>query len=279
MSKGLVFSPSTPAIEFKDGSRDALIVPSGKLINNLPTPKVLTDYNVVFPDFTKDTTYKHIWDSHSNVGPGTWDLNEACSVGISIPPQEYNNIVDLETAPDGANLFEFLIRLTRTVNPSHNWISSPISKMVVEDKWIPCTGSMILEAHVGMTRSLSFYIDEDPLSSHFGKLVRHIQQSVATAPGGYGTMGAGENVQVAASGDSNGGEFVYGTSAGVPVYYPSGSPSVKSRYELYDPFVPVAPINPQLLRKGGAQQCTISDPTNYSSTWQVDLIGRYGRQA
>ncbi len=278
MTKGLVFDPDIPAIEFKGDSRDALVVPSGKLINNLPTPYTLSSYNVVFPDFTKDVTYKHTWSSHSNVGPGTWDLNEFCSVGISIPGQEYNNITDLTTAPADANLFTYRIRLNRTVAPSHNWINAPVSKMVVENQWIPCTGSILVEAALGMSRALSIYIDLDTGSSHFGKLVIHKQQSIANGPGGYGSIGSGENIQVPASGDATGGEVVYTTAAGVPVYNPTGSPYIKSRYELYDPFVPVAPINPQLLRRGGAQQCTITDVTNYGSTWQIDVVGRFGRQ-
>lgn len=277
MTKGFVFDPSTGTMEFKDGVRDAWTVPSGKLVTRLPTPHTETNYNAVFPDFSKDRFYRHAWTSASNVGAGTWDLNESCATGISVLPQEWSSVVDLADAPDEANLFVMMIRLTRTVNPSHNWLNAAIPKLVKEDVWIPCTGSILLEGSLGMARAMSIYVDVDPMSSHYRKLVLHLEQSVAVAPGGYGTVGSGENVQVPTSGTANGGEFVYTTSAGVPVYIPASSPSVKSRYELYDPFVPIAPINPQLMRRGGAQQCTITDPTNYSSTWQFDLTGQFAR--
>lgn len=281
--KGLDFDPATGKLTFMDGARNALVAPDGTLINLLPTPYVLNDQNAVFPDCTKGRMFTHIWRYVRP--PASFSGNEAGRCFITALPQEWSLVTALADAPDDTDIFAAQIRLLRTAAPSHNWMGTAINKMVPENVWIPLTGSMIVEANFGFIRALSVYIDDDSGSPTYRKLVMHQQQSVSVAPGGYGGFGY-SYASFSNPGNfdtGNSGETVSDGTNGFPIYYPgdTGAPHYKAR--LIDiseasPFAAVW-IPPTTYRRTGSSPPSLSDPTNFSSTWQIDIVGKFGRRS
>src|SRR5690606_21565488 len=81
------------------------------------------------------------------------------------------------------------------------------------------------------------------------------------------------------------GETTHNGSPGWPVYYPgdTGSPHYKTRLvdisEAEDSIIPGNWYPPTRYRQSGAEPPSLTDPTNYSSTWQIDLRGHFGRRS
>lgn len=296
--KGFEFRPVEGEVAFGDGVRPDLVFPDNKLFNFIPDSFNLVNYDVAYPDVTKDKIYFHHWNIQ-RINADVYRHYEDGFVEITALPQEYEHITVLDTAPADAEVFIAQIKLVRTVAPSHDWaLSLPISKMVPENVWITNTGSFQLEGSLGFTRVLSIMIDQDPLSANFGKLVLIKQQSVGTAPGGYGdlppispaTGAGGEPGSVSTFGWSDGtsrggGEVVEGTTKGWPLYYPASNTT--PHYRVYGPTnvdygpgpSPFAVLcSTQGYRKSGANPPTLTDPTNMGSTWRIQLRGRYGRR-
>lgn len=271
--KGFTVDPVSAKMTFHGGgATDTLVVPDSIPVVLLPEVEAVTDHNAVFSDFSKDWMNTHQWNIASVHGPGS-------EVGFrfrTVVPQEPTpSVSTLLTGPDGADIFVGQIKLTRTVAPTHNWISSPISKLVPEDVWISVIGgtSLFLEAHLGVARAMSLFLDD-------GDLVLHQQQSVGPAPGGFGTFGEGEPgsiFSVTPFTNRNGGETVYDGQPGWPMYSQgfqiTGIP--ESELDMGGGNYRV----PAKTRRGGVNAPSFSDPTNYSSTWQFDLRGQFGRRS
>lgn len=278
--KGFVFDPVAKTMTFAAGDRDTLVVPGGTLVNQLPDDVSITD-DAAFVDFPKlsgsDGPYIHRWTAVS-VALENWSLTESGTVGVGVTDQEWTQVSALMDAPADTDFFAFLIKLDRTTAPSHSFCGVTIATMVPEDVWIPLTGSIFLEACLGVSRAMSIFIDRDPLSATNGKLVLHQQQSVGPAPGGFGPFGAGEPGSVA-PGSYSGGEQVCSDVDGAwPAYFgPNAAPQYRTRAFTNTTFPPHYHAVPAIYRKGGVQQVSIVDPTNYASTWNFELVGRFGR--
>jgi hypothetical protein len=284
-NKGFIFDPVARTLTFADGDRAALVAPGGTLIGLLPTEFTLTDQDAVFPDATKDRMFVHQWSLQ--YAAENWYATETGLCLVTALPQEWSLTTVLGDAPDGTDIFTAQVRLTQTVAPSHNWLGIPIAKLVPEGVWISLTGSLSLEANFGMCRAMSIYIDNDPMSATYRKLVLFQQQSVATAPGGYGLHGGTPGGEPGAVGSppapgqnfQTGGETLYNSAPGWPVYQgPNSAPQYKNRGAPADTGPFSADVS-QLYRKSGSQPPSISDPTNYSSTWSFDLRGQFGRRS
>jgi hypothetical protein len=276
----------------------------GTMVNLLPTPYEAT-INAVFPDVPKGKMYIHGWDLVAR-SPTTADGSEYARAHVTALPQEWSNTTVLTAVPPDVDFFAGRVRLNRTVSPSHPWIYnlSNFPPMVKTNEWITLTGSFLLEQTVGFARALSIYVDGS-------NLVMHQQQSIGNTPGGWGTWGpdgepntfsaailsamfpthaeGGETIVMAGGqgwplwyGGDTAPYFVSATYSAVGGYFNSTIPGANGFY-TYAPGSPSFQQNfPAFMRLSStvsATHASTNDPTNLSSTWQVEIHGRFGRRS
>lgn len=264
-------------IVIRNGSR-VVATTEGTLVNLLPSAYDYTNtINVVFPDFTKDYAYNWQWINDYNAsGDPEVAMDNFCSTQQTIPAQSFSDTTTLATAPSGADIFVAMVRLTRTASPSHSWAGSAITPLPPTGVWLPFSGSVLVEAEIGMARAFSLYIADGTTAAPGtpGALTLHRQQSVGTPPGGWGSYGnPGFNWIVPV--DGNGGEWVYGSAPGIPVVTIDAQNSDSTIY-------PVDFMSPQFKtnhRRGGANACSTSLSTNFGSTYSVEIVGKFGRRS
>lgn len=281
--KGMTFDPSVPAMTLhRGGGQTPLVFPGSFPGLLLPDQVTITGQAVAFPDFASDTIWHHEWRITS--GGGSFHGHQLARVGVTRLPGDWSETTVLMDAPAGTNVFFGQVRLQQTSAASHNWLNnSPIARRQPENVWITAFGSLLLEQHLGLSRLMSVYLDDDPLSATYRKLVLAREQSLGPAPGGYGLLGLGEpdTVNHPSGGDSQGGERIVGTTAGWPVYYPgdTGAPHYKFQLYTHDQLHLGAGIYqvPKTFRKTASSPPSIVDPTDYSSGWLADVRGQFGR--
>lgn len=288
MSDGLILTPAGDIVITTSGRQ--VLDTSGNLVMGLPaandygsiaSPQTVT---VTFPDFTKDWLYNGRYKCHYN-GGGQYTLSERGDAFISALPQEWSATTILTAAPTGANFFAAKVRINRTTAPANTWNGQTMGVKPVQNKWITYSGSMLLEAEIYMSRSFSLYLDS-------GNLVLHQQQSISTGPGyvantvvdntaasmGYGTLpiapGGG-----APPTQQDAGEWSYGSTVGNAVF--ANATTTTSYNET-----PTAGTAPALLGRCsrttgnafvGSLAASVTDTTNYSSIYTVDIAGKFCR--
>lgn len=241
--------------------------PTHRLVSMLPAANDFSlTVPIVFPDFTKDYAYSWTWvNDYSSLANQVAEDN-SCSTQLTIVPQEWEAETDLLALPSGVNIIFMLGRITRTAAPSHGWGGSPIETRVKTGVWLPWSGSAMVEAEIGMTRAFSIY-------EKAGQLKLHREQSVGPPPGGWGSYG-GPPFSYFSPADGSGGEIVYGSAQGIPVVQIQLRNSPASAYGN-DIFAPPYKTNHRI---GGADACSVSISTNFSSTYQLELVGKLGRR-
>jgi hypothetical protein len=266
MSDGFSIIDGQIVIE-KDGR--IVSTTEGTLVNLLPEADGFEDtVSVTFPDFTKDYAYNWQWLNDYNSFASQVAMDNSCSTAISVPAQEWSSETDLADIPAGADFVFGKVRINRTTAPSHSWGGNTIEMVQPSNVWIPFSGSLLMEAEVGMARAFSLY-------QSGGKLKLHRQQSVSVPPGGWGTYGdLGFNAIAPA--DGNGGEWVYGTSPGIPVVAIETRDSAGTTYPSG---IGAQPNYKETHRRGGADACSTTLSTNFSSTYSVEVVARFGRRS
>ena len=254
------FSVESGKIVITNGSRTVQTT-DGTMINLLPSEyDVDTSATVAFPDFTKDYGYNW-WFTVQSGGGSMWGLDEGCTTVLTIPPQEYQNETILQEVPDGVDFFLARIRLARTVDPTAVWAGSSVTPLPIMGEWMPFSGSVLMEAEIGMARAMSIYISG-------GNLVLHKQQSVSTAAGGYGTYGSAAE----GFGARTGGEWVVGSANGIPVL-------VLDQRDT-SPTISPNSFPSQQYRRGNGNACGLSSSgIAYASTYTVEIQGAFGRRS
>lgn len=262
------FAIESSKIIIRNGSR-IVSTTDGTLVNLLPsTNDYNSTINVVFPDFTKDYlyTYSHVFD-YTSLGNSVAQ-DSACSTHVTVPAQEWSDTTTLAAAPSGADIFVAMVRINRTSSPSHSWGGSPIDVLPKVNEWLPFSGSVLVEAELGMARAFSLYLSG-------GNLVLHRQQSVSTPPGGFGSWGT--TYDWVTPSDGSGGENLYGSAQGIPVAQidlQNVSPLI------YSPATnPTVPPRDSRTYPGGSNACSTSLSTNFGSTYNVEIVGKYGRRS
>jgi hypothetical protein len=245
---------------------------AGNLINLLPSAYDISQtFNCVFPDFTKDYVYTWSWiNDYTSLGNSVAQ-DSACSSSVAIPKQDFEQVTNIVAAPTGADVFVGRVRLNRTSSPSHTWGGSTIQPLQKMNEWIPfVSGSLLMEAELGMARAMSMYVSG-------GQLVLNREQSVSNPPGGFGSWG-GPAYNWVSPADGSGGENVYGSAQGIPVAQIDNqnvSPNIYSPANS-----PLVPSYDTRTRLGGSNACSISlAGYNYGSTYQVELVGAFGRRS
>lgn len=235
----------------------------GKMVNLLPAAYDYTaTINVTFPDFTGKTWAYNWWFTVQGPVGGNYGLDNGCRTALVIPPQNFNNVTNLTAAPPGADFFVARVRLNRTVSPTHSWGGSAITTLPVTNQWIPFSGSILMEAELGMSRAMSIYLSG-------GNLVLHRQQSVGPPAGGYGTYGSSPNFP---PGAKTGGEWLSGSAQGIPIQ----TINVRDSPTVTDSNSSAVQNN----RMGNTDACSVSLPsTNFTSTYSVEIVGSFGRRS
>jgi hypothetical protein len=264
MTKGFLFEPTPGRISIVNDSR-TVTTTDGTLLCFLPSSEDFTDtIDVVFPDFEKSVTYNHWW--HSSYGDGEFLLDEGCITAASPIPQEWEETTILAPAPLGADIIAAMVRINRTVDPS-TWGGTAIDVLPKQGEWMPCTGSILVEAELSMSRAFSLYIED-------GNLVLHRQQSVSVPPGGFGSYGSSAPTS---PGISNGGSnTVVGSEQGFPAY------TIQQRdiaAYLVNPGFGNTPPKPVATAFGGGTACSVTDTSDYQSTYSVEIIASFGRRS
>ena len=266
MSDGFSIIDGQMVIE-KDGR--IVSTTEGTLVNLLPSAYDFEDtISVVFPDFTKDYAYNWQWLNDYNSFADTVAQDNSCTSAVSVPAQEWSSETDIADIPSGVDFVFGLVRINRTAAPSHSWGGNTIEMVQPSNVWIPFSGSLLLEAEVGMVRAFSIY-------QSGGKLKLHRQQSVCTPPGGWGSYGD-PGFSGFSPADGNGGEWLYGSSPGLPVVTIQTRDSAPNIEEVFTVGMPDYKENHRL---GGADACSTSLSTNFSSTYQVEVVAKFGRRS
>lgn len=253
------------------GSRTVMTT-DGTLINLLPPSQdVNITFSVSFPDFSKDYVYN--WQHFFSYGGGNVAYNSACAVAVTIPAQEWAQETNILAAPSGADIFVGRLSAIRTVAPTHGWNGEDLTPLQPMGVVIPfISGSLLMEAKLGMARAMSIYVAG-------GQLKLHRQQSVSTPPGGWGLYGDQYNAISPNSG--SGGENVNGGAQGLPVLQTAtktltsytrsggiGAPSYDERAR-------------RTASVSGHDPCPLPNLSvySYATAYSVTLTGAFGRRS
>lgn len=241
--------------------------PAHQLVSMLPASEDFSlTVPVVFPDFTKDYAYSWTWVNDYNSFAEQVAEDNACSTKITVIEQDWAAETDIAALPDGVNIVFMLGRLTRTVAPTHSWGGSTIEVRAKTGVWLPWSGSVLVEAEIDMSRAFSVYVED-------GILKLHREQSVGPPPGGWGSYGGPQFSAISPS-DGSGGEFVYGSAPGLGVVNIETRNSSATIHDVNF----LTPNYKTTHRRGGSAACSTSLTTNFSSTYQLELIGKLGRR-
>ncbi len=273
MSRG--FELGASGIRVWDGARTVFSTAIGRLLNFLPVQQTYS-FSAIFPDADKGRI--SMWSYLSQFAilvtpPYFWVSWGIAAVGAR--GQEWSQTIDLGPAPPGANIFIGRARVIRTKAPSHSWVGEPLAAPAFNDIWVPVNGSMLMEQGLGICRAMSIFITG-------GRLVAYLQHSVSPNCGGYRQWG---DQLVRSSQTCSGGENRWdgaGTAPALPVYFPTSSPGRKvssGTTPNYSAGSDSVASNYRRHRWDGPDAPVYSDPTDYSSIYSVELVGRFGRHA
>lgn len=260
-------------------TRNAMIS-SGALVGFLPTEHTFED-TASFPDVQKGRldgwSWYSRWSPPNAPSAYGWYCFGVAMVGAR--PQEWSSNRTLGVAPTGANLFLGRVRIVRSSGPSHPWLGQTLSAPGYNNQWVPINGavSMELEEAIGFSRGLSIYIADgtDAAPGTAGRLTLRLEQSVS---GKCGNLRSWGDASVNPGGTSQGGENRWaGTGNDAqPVLIPTDEPGRKvSSGTTGNPLS----VGRTRHKWDGPDPPTYSDPTDYSSTYSVEVVGRFGRHA
>lgn len=252
-----------------------VLTTEGTLVNLLPTLQSFSGLTVDYPDPPKD--YIYAWRGYQNYGfnpapstPDSYAQSNTAQVFFTRTPQEWESAQTLMSAPDGADIFFGLLRITRTLDPTHTWYWQTLNTLQPSGVWIPWQGSGMMEVALGLSRALHLSIEGGSL-----KLVA--QQSVGPAIGGaVHEWGDYPSIFVIGQ-DNEGGNFQTGTTAGFVTWTSSSSPYRKSSSRVVN--TDFSPGSFNTHRISGSDPCDTTDPTSYRSTYSVDVKGYFGRRS
>jgi hypothetical protein len=277
MIDGIIIDPATAKLIIVDGAR-TVATTGGTLICVLQTEHVFSSVAAVFPDPPKSSAYDWTWSVQDNpFETGQYGRGESCATFIVATPQEYSAKSVLMDAPAGADFFVGSIQLSRTTAPLSTWMGRTLDVLPAEARRIPFVGglSLLMEAEIGFARALHVYLDDEPASTTYRKLVLEVEQSVGPPVGGYTTVfgdgSSGPPFGGEGGGIVNGANTTTGPTNGIPVFVRQ----VKS-YGYTDS---TSSAIPTTYKWSGGNPCARDDTTQYLSQYTVDIRGRFGRRS
>lgn len=201
---------------------------------------------VSYPDFLKGNAYAY---AQGLIGS---DVYTSCRSYITMGYQEWgpgatNNLSAevIGTVPAGTDLLMVMARITRTKAPSAINGNVPVVLPHSSTGWVMLHGgSLILEAHAPYARSLQIRLDGT-------NVVLERRQSVSNKGYSYWTPGNNPNVS----------GWTYGGTAGPLGHIVS---QVQTKGPSFDP-------SANVLRRNGSSPCSLTDNTDYSSTYSIEF--------
>lgn len=269
---GFFFDPVAKTLRITKGNK-TIMTSDGTLVNLLPTRFGTTDAPEAsvasFPDFSKGYSYRASFNSNWNgsITGAQYIWNSTGAVTFTRLAGEWTADTVLTAAPTGADFFFGLVKLSRSQAPSHTWNGQTVNAFAGDGLWVPATGTYFVETEVPFSRTITFLIEG-------GNLIMRMRQSLGGPVGGYGASG---DTYARTFKDTSGINHSASPTAGWPVWASGGSPYVKSSGGV----VGNGNLNSYTKRHwiGGTDQCSLSDPTNYASTYQVEIAGQFGRRS
>jgi hypothetical protein len=271
---------------------------AGHYVMGLPSSIQSITKAITYPDPPKAYWYNWRWYTFDQGGGGTsWYLWNAGALWVSLLPQEWQQdtvVCPAATVADGTPLgFLGKVRLNRTKAPSHNVNTAALSMRVPTNVWIPNSGSMLLEyVEFGVARTLTLMISG-------GNLILRQRQSIVAAfvtgaDGGYGTYGdSGSGTIPSGTGqqggawwslsytkNSDGSRNTGAAYLGIPVFHDASRDNLHALSETTTPTNNPGVLqtcNPFSFAEGSTYINAFQDPTDYSSTYTVDIEGEFVR--
>lgn len=273
---GMELDPLTGQMTINYGARP-VIQTSGTLVCLLPSLQEFTGVSVAYPDPPKGLVYA--WRGKDNRGfnpapdePDSHAQTNAAQSFFTRRPQEYESSINLVAAPDGSDFFVGQLRLSRTAAPSHDWATRPLNVLQPQNQWITWQGSGLMEAGLGFARALHLVIE-----GGFLRLV--LEQTVGPPCGGtsrtWGDWPAGNIFST--TGDNEGGSFEDDGTPGIIVWTSGSAPYARSTNRVID--TDGNPADFTTHQRTGSTPASTTDPTNYASTYSVDVKGYFGRRS
>lgn len=206
----------------------------------MPDSRIVIDpFTVQFPDFAKANAY----------GFAVSNNRTTCMSILTIRPQEWDSgLSELADLPAQCNYFETEITLSRIKTPS------TFMKFAFPDCWASgrthmCDGGALLESMGPIARIFT-------LERVGNKLYLRRKQSVKD-DGPQFPWNSGNNNDTAAGGMRNG--WTYGGGGNAPNAWPAAEIDYKAGGNVQK-------------RRGGSNQCSLNDPTDYESIWRGRLV-------
>ena len=202
----------------------------------LPSAAVtLTNFDIAYPDLAKSNAYGFTYVS------SPYALS-ACNSFVSVDPQEWDSGLSYVCGlPAGANYFEVEASLSRVVTPSQ-WLGHVIPGLLGANV-MPDGNSALIEGLGPLIRMFSF-----ERSGNSVYLRR--KQSVADNGGPSVPWNSPNN-----NDNGSGGYKIGFTYGGNPNAWPSYAIEFRTGGNI-------------AKRRGESNACSLSDPTNYASTWR-----------
>lgn len=255
-----MFSIEGGKIRITNGPRQVFNT-DGKIVNLLPGKQFHT-FSATFPDPEKNWIRWFSWENGFNSLNDSYRVIAAEQPATTAVKQEYNSAPVVIASQPGADFFMGHISVARTKVPSHNWRNRQLFVLVPTGVYMNLVGSLILEQAPGFCRALHVYLSGN-------SLVYRVQQSVGNPPDGWGWTG----YERPASLFARSGFYVgHGGKRGLPIWYSLSRQKVSDKTYMG---------NPQFFNGWDDIKGTtnVDDPTDYSSVYQVNVYGQFGRVA
>lgn len=248
----------------------------GTLLQFLTTEQTY-EINIDFPHVNKTILYQFEYTIRRVTSNQASAVRKARSI-IGALPQEWSNTVILGPAPTGADLFVGRVALTRTIAPTHTWGGSDIKTLLPSGQYIQATGTFLVEAALGISRSMTIDVQG-------GNLVARLQHSVGPAAGNFRTSGVWPPAIPSSSISPNnvytGAENIAVDGEGIPIWWIDEAPYYANEGQGFEtPFFPNGPDSWVSQRRySGSNPVAYTDPTSYLTRYAISVKGRFGRRS
>lgn len=249
----------------------------GTLLQFLTTEQTFTT-DIDFPHVNKTQLYQYeYWITQGSLSNSAAERKARSVVGAL--PQEWSNTVVLGAAPAGADLFVGRVAMTRTTSPSHTWRGAGITPLLPAGKFFQLTGTILVEAALGISRAMTVDVVPNANPSFPGQLVARLQHSVGPAAGNFRQSGVMPPAAPLVGNTNRGAENIALDGEGIPIWWDDTPPYYLNEFSTFSGGVPSASTWVNRARYGGINSVSYYDPTSYATRYAITVKGRFGRRS
>lgn len=225
-----IFHTDESRVVWSTSRRPAVLLPEAAT--------VLTSFDIAFPDFAKNNAYAF------DLGSTTFGSVSTCLSMVTIVPQQNTyGPTAVATLPASANYFEVSVNLVRVGNPS-TWLGVEMPKSLAEGRDVLLDGNSAVVERVGpLARIFWFERSGNTVNLYRKQSVADLGARVPWTPG---------NALYYPNGGWREGWTHGGNAKGWPAHV------IETR----------GPGGAIDKKRDGSNACSLSDPTNYASTWR-----------